>query len=167
MATHGSFTFEPDKKAERQLENILNGLSEVDKNAVVQSALKTGMQSIINQGKINLSLRNKKKTGNLSRSFSIRVYKKKQYTLGGFRRSAPKKGIKGANHSYLVDLGTKERSYINKNGKLHKTGAISRIMPNLGSFFWTDAVASEGPRAQAGLMDSVNKAITDIIDKNT
>lgn len=157
MATHGSFTFVPDKKSERKLENILNGLSEVDKSAVVQSALKTGMQSIINQGKINLSLRNKKKTGNLSRSFSIRVYKKKQYTLGGFKRSAPRKGIKGGNHSYLVDRGTGLRW---TNGNAFRGSAW-------GSMFWTDAVNTEGPRAQAGLMDSVNKAITDIIDKNT
>lgn len=164
---HGSFTFEPDKKAERKIENVLKGMSTIDKNAVVQSALVSGMQMIVNAGKQNLAARNKKRTGNLSKSFTIKTNKKKMYTLGGFRRSAPKKGIKGANHSYLVDLGTKERSYINKNGRLHRTGAISRIMPNLGSFFWTDAVASEGPKAQAGLVDSVYKALTDIMDKNS
>ena len=164
---HGSFTFEPDKKAERKIENVLKGMSTIDKNAVVQSALVSGMQMIVNAGKQNLAARNKRKTGNLAKSFTVKTYKKKMYTLGGFKRSAPKKGLKGGNHSYLVDKGTGERSYINKNGRLHKTGAISKIMPNLGSYFWTDAVASEGPKAQAGLVDSVYKAITDIMDKNT
>ena len=109
---HGNFTFELDKKDEKRLDNILDGLEKVDRDAVVQSALVSGMQMIVNAGKQNLAARNKKRTGNLSKSFTIKTNKKKMYTLGGFRRSAPKKGIKGANHSYLVDLGTKERSYI-------------------------------------------------------
>lgn len=154
---HGSFTFEMDKKDQRKLDRILSGLEEVDKNEAVQTALKSGMQMIVNQGKANLSLRNKKKTGNLSRSFSIRVYKKKQYTLGGFRRSAPRKGIVGGNHSYLVDRGTGLR--------WTKSGAFRGAA--LGSMFWTDAVESQGPVAQAGLLDSINKAVTDIIDRNT
>ena len=164
---HGNFTFELDKKDEKRLDNILDGLEKVDRDAVVQSALVSGMQMIVNAGKQNLAARNKRKTGNLAKSFTVKTYKKKMYTLGGFKRSAPKKGLKGGNHSYLVDMGTEKRKYINKNGKIHKTGAVSKIMPNLGSFFWTDAVYTEGPKAQAGLMNSVYNAVADIIDKNT
>lgn len=153
----GSFTFQINKRDEQRLDRILGGLEEVDRNAAVQTALKSGMQLIVNQGKSNLAFRNKVRTGNLKRSFTIKTYKKKMYTLGGFKRSAPKKGIKGGNHSYLVDKGTGLR-WTNRNAF---KGSAN------GSFFWTDAVNSQGPVAQAGLMDAVDRAVTDIINRNT
>ena len=152
----GSFTFVMNAKDLQKLNAALSGLEEVDKANVIQSALKSGMEKIVNQGKSNLSSRNKVKTGNLKRSFSISVNKRKSYTLGGFKRSAPKKGIKGANHSYLVDKGT---------GLRWTKGHAFRGSAN-GTLFWTDAVNTVGPQAQNGLMDAIYKAMDDIIGKN-
>ena len=150
------FTFVVNKKDQQKLEAILDGLEKVDRDAAIQAALKSGMELIVNQGKSNLAVRNKKKTGNLSRSFTIKVNKKRAYTLGGFKRSAPKKGIKGANHSYLVDRGTGLR-WTRRNA-FRGSGT--------GSMFWTDAVESQGPNAQKKLMDTIGQEIDKIINKN-
>lgn len=153
----GDFTFVVNKADERKIQAVLNGLEGVDRAAVVQSALKSGMQTIVAQGKSNLAMRNKKKTGNLSRSFSIKVNKKKAYTLGGFKRSTRFKRIQGGNHSFLVDRGTGLRW--TKNNAFR--GSAN------GSLFWTDAVESEGPKAQNRLVDAIYTEVANIIDKKS
>lgn len=153
---NSNFTFVMNKKDYEKMQAILEGLESTDRWTIVQSALKNCMQLIVNQGKSNLSLRNKVKTGNLKRSFAITVNRKRAYTLGGFRRSAPRKGIKGANHSYLVDRGT----------GLRWTDSHAFRGAATGSMFWTDAVNAQGPVAQSKLMESIEKQINIIIDRN-
>ena len=152
---NSDFTFVIDEGDYAKLQRILYGMSEVDQQAVVQTALRMGMQRIVLAGKSNLSMKNKKKTGNLSKSFSIRANKKKAYTLGGFRRPA------GA-HAHLIDRGTDNRW--TKKG--YYRGSVSKGSPNIGSSFWTTAVMTEGPKAQAGLMDAIYDALDKIIRRN-
>jgi len=152
-----------DEKDYQKLTSLLNGMSKIDQDKAIQYALNQGMQVIVAAGKTNLSTRNKVVTGNLKRSFALRVNKKKAYALGGFKRSAPKKGIEGGNHAHLVDRGTNKRW--TKTGAYR--GSVSKGNPNTGSGFWTDAVNSQGPAALNKLMDAVYDALEEIIKRNS
>lgn len=126
----------------------LDSAGDIDTSPAVQRGLREGVNLIKNAGKSNLSQRNKVRTGNLKRSFTIKVTRRKKigrnYALAGFKKSAPNKGIKGANHSYLVDKGHRKR-----NGK----GWVQ------GSFFHTDAVQTEGPRALNNLVSVIQSEL--------
>ena len=137
-------------------------MSKVDQSKAIQYALNQGMRVIVNAGKMNLSSRNNVVSGNLKKSFSLRVNKKKSYALGGFRRSAPRKGIEGGNHAHLVDRGTVKR-YTKKG---YYRGSVSRGRPQTGTMFWTDAVNSQGPAALNKLMDAVYDALYEIMRRN-
>ena len=113
------------------------------------------MQDIIDAGKANLASRNKEKTGNLKKSFGIRVNKSKAYALGGHRRPA------GA-HSYLIDRGTKKRY----TAKGYYRGSISRNSPQHGTLYWTDAVNSNGEKALNSLMNAIYQALDEIRRRN-
>lgn len=154
----GDLSFELDEKDYQSMMAILKGMDDVDKAKAIQYALKEGMQIIVSEGKHNLSSRNGVKTGNLKKSFAIKVNKKKAYSLGGFRRSSRKENIAGGNHSYLVDRGTDERW--TKKGAYR--GSVSRGNPKHGSMYWTDAVNSQGEHALNRLMDAIWEALEDI-----
>lgn len=143
--------------------NWLSQMDKVDQTATVTNALKDGMRIIQAQGKSNLASRNNVVSGNLKKSFALSVNKKKAYAISGFRRSAPKKGVKGGNAAHLVDLGTARRWRIS-DGRY--TGSVSRGNPNTGSGFWTDAVESQGPHAVNKLMEAVYKSLEEITRRN-
>lgn len=123
-------------------------MSEVDQSATIQTALKSGAKIIESAGRTNLAARNKSKTGNLKKSFSVKVNKKKAYALSGFRRP------QGA-HAHLVDRGTTKR-YTKKG---YYRGAVK------GSMFWTSAVESAGPRALNAVMDAIYDALNNLSRK--
>lgn len=151
----GDLTLELDKVSYQKFMNIISSMEKVEQTQVVRSALQTAIQTIINTGKQNLNTRNGVKTGNLKKSFTRKVVAKKAVAYGGFRRSAPGKRVKGANHSYLVDRGTTNR-WTNKGAF---RGSVSKGRPNSGSMFWTDAVQSQGPVAMNRLMDAIYRAL--------
>lgn len=134
---------------------LLHALDKVDQHKIIQTALRTGMQEILDAGKANLASRNKTKTGNLKKSFGIRVNKKKGYALGGHKRPA------GA-HSYLIDRGTKKRW--TKDGAYR--GSISKGNPQHGTMYWTDAVKSNGTKAMNTLMNAIYQSLNDITRRN-
>lgn len=144
-----------NKEEAAAVEKWLSEMSEVDRAEATASALKAGMQTIQQEGKSNLAQRNKVRKGNLKKSFSIRVYKKKGYSLGGFRRPA------GA-AAHLVDRGTVERW--TKKGRY--TGSVSKGRPKTGSRFYTDAVESQGPNAVRRLIDAVFNELERITQRN-
>lgn len=152
----GDMTIELDKKSYNKFMNIVNQLDKADKGKAVRNALREGIQVIITQGKTNLAQRNKVKTGNLKKSFAKRVSSKKSSAYAGFKRSAPGKGVQGANHSYLVDKGTKKR---------WTTHGFYRGSAK-GSMFWTDAVESQGPAAMNKLMDAIYRTLDEITKRN-
>lgn len=151
-------------KGELAAVNIwLSEMSKVEASSTTSKALREGVRVIQAAGKTNLSMRNGVKTGNLKKSFSIKVVRRKGYGLAGFKRSAPKKGIKGGNHAHLVDRGTDERW--TRKGAYR--GSVSKGHPNTGSMFWTDAVESQGPRATEKLIEAVYKSLQEITQRNS
>ncbi len=154
----GELTIVLDEKDLQKMNALLSEYDKVDQSAIIQHALKQGMQVIVDEGKSNLATRNKKKTGNLSRSFRLTANKKKAYSLGGFKRG--KEG--GGYAAHLVDRGTDDRW--TRKGAYR--GSVSKGNPNHGSMFWTDAVTDKGQEGLNRLMDAIYKAIEQINNKN-
>lgn len=154
MAT-GDLTFELNKADYERIQKWLSQLSEADQKSTIQNALRSGAKLLTTAGKANLQARNKTKTGNLKKSFGLKVVKKRAYALAGFKRPA------GA-HSHLIDRGTDKR--YTKNG--YYRGSVSRGNPNKGTMFWTDAVETEGPSALNRIMDAIYKSLDEITRRN-
>lgn len=153
---NGDLTIELDKASFQKFINIVNQMEKVDQGKAVRGALRQGIEVILNAGKSNLQQRNKVKTGNLKKSFTKKVSPKKSAAYAGFKRSAPGKRVHGANHSYLVDRGTKKRW----TGNGYYRGSAN------GSMFWTDAVQSQGPAAMNKLMDAIYNSLNEISNRN-
>lgn len=136
-----------NKEEYERLIKTLDEAGDLDTSPAVQKGLREGANAIKNAGKANLASRNKVKTGNLKRSMTIKVTRRKKvgsnYALSGFKRSSGKNAVHGGNHAYLVDRGTVER-YTKKG---YYRGSVSKGRPKTGSMFFTDAVDREGPRA--------------------
>lgn len=154
MAT-GDLTFELNKADYERMQKMLSELSAADQKSVIQSALRTGARQLTAAGKVNLAARNKASTGNLKKSFGVRVVKKRAYALAGFRRPA------GA-HAHLIDRGTDKRYTM----KGYHRGSVSKGNPNKGSMFWTDAVNAQGPSALNKVMDAIYKSLDEIARRN-
>ncbi|MDL2230548.1 hypothetical protein LJB87_02000 [Alistipes sp. OttesenSCG-928-L06] len=90
-------------------------------------------------------------TGNLLKSFTVRVKKRKPGVLVGFRQ----KGQKGG-HAHLVDRGTENRFYKTKTGENKSTGRV------IGNFFWTDTASEDYPQAIDRLYEGIEKAVNRI-----
>lgn len=144
-------TIELSKRDVILVNKWLANMEKVDQKNTIQTALREGAKLIMDAGKSNLAMRNKTKTGNLKRSFRIKVVKKKAYALSGFKRP-------GGNHSYLIDRGTDKR--YTKKGWYR--GSISKSSPNKGSLYWTDAVEANGGRALDKLMSAIYTALSQI-----
>lgn len=153
---NGDLTIELDKKDYERMQKMLSQLSEVDKKATIQRALSAGAKLMQAAGKSNLEQKNKVKTGNLKKSFGLRVMKKKAYALAGFKRP-------GGAHAHLIDGGTVQR--YTKRG-LYR-GSISKGKPKSGSLFWTEAVQSQGQAALNKIMDAIYQSLEDIARRNT
>ena len=152
----GALTIELSKSDVAAVNRWLSELDKVDQSNTVQYALKQGALVIQNAGKANLAVRNKTHTGNLKKSFSIKVVKKKAYALSGFKRPA------GA-HAHLIDRGTDKR--YTKKGAYR--GSVSKGNPNSGSLFWTQAVTANGGRALNTLMNAIYDALEEINRRNS
>ena len=147
-----------------RLVKTLDAAGDLDTRPAIQRSLRDGANSMKTAGKANLSSRNNSVTGNLKRSFTIKVTKRKKigsnYALSGFKRSTRYNKIGGGNHSYLVDSGTRKRwtnkAYTDKLGRTYPSGmyrgSVSKGRPQIGTRFWRDAVQSEGPRALNNLV---------------
>lgn len=133
------------------IENMLSGLSLIDKNKLIKAGLRAGANILKNAGKARLKERMAKPggvTGNLLKSFSVRVKKNSPGALVGFTL------INGTNkgaHAWLVDLGTEARE--------KSDGASTGIMPALK--YWTDTRDVDVDRA----MQKVETAIGDYVVK--
>lgn len=147
----GNLTIELSKRDVLAVNKWLDNMDKVDQKNTIQTALRQGAQMLVDAGKANLASRNKEKTGNLKRSFRIKVVKKKAYALSGFKRPA-------GNHSYLIDRGTNKR-YTSKGWY---RGSVSKGSPNRGSLYWTDAVQTNGGKALDRLMSAIYTALNQI-----
>lgn len=140
------------------LDQLTSGLSEIDRDTAIKSGLSKGGEVIKQGGMQRLKSRMRAgaggKTGNLLRSFMVRVKRRKPGVLIGF-----KKGMKAGNHSHLVDLGTiermRKRKSRKKGGKGGRTGAAT---PN---YFWSDTNDQDMQKAmlevQTGIVGFVER----------
>ena len=154
----GNFTITLNERDYQALQKKFTQAAKIDKHHTIKSALDEGISYIKDAGKSNLAARNKVVSGNLKRSLSKRV--KKSAAYAGFKRSTKNNKIGGGNHAHLIDRGTDKR-YTRKGAY---RGSISKGNPNVGSSFWTDAVITEGPRAENTLMNGVYETISKIMD---
>lgn len=150
-----SFTFSEREFA--MLQKILGDISDVDKRQAIINTLRIATKNIVAGGKRNLASRNKKKTGNLSKSFKTSSSKKKVVAYAGFSRSGANKG----NHAHLVDRGTVKRW--TKKGRY--TGSVSKNQPRKGTNFWTDSVMAQGPKAMENLKDTIYNELAKITSR--
>jgi hypothetical protein len=128
---------------------LLDGLSNIEREAVIAKGIQEGLKVIVQEGKSNLASSAKVRKGNLSGSFKVITNKKDLKGYAGFSRP------KGA-AAHLIDRGTKVR--YTKNGA--RRGAVK---PTL---FWTKAVEGKSGKAQEELMDSIQKSINNIMKRN-
>jgi hypothetical protein len=139
-----------DKNDYIKVMNTLNGLSNFQREAIINKAISEGLDVIVREGKANLaSSGTKVRTGNLSGSFKKLTKKSQLKGYAGFSR--PK-----GSAAHLIDRGTKVRTT--------RTGANrGRVIGNL---FWTKAVEDNKQKAQDALMESIRKTIDKIITRN-
>lgn len=132
--------------------SLVDELKQVDKNKAIKSGLKRGAAVFVRVGKSELRRRNNEYTGNLIRSFTTRLAKKKLSAYSGFNRSAKLKSDKGlGNHAHLVDRGTTDRDT--------EKGAYRGKMP--ASYFWTEAQNRGGAEA----MKKVEEGVIQMVEK--
>lgn len=116
----------------KALDNLIAGLSDMDRDKSIKKGLADGGR-VLKKGGIN-RLRSRMRssssgvTGNLLKSFIIRVKRRKPGVMVGFSRLG--------SHAHLVDLGTTERFRKRKSrrsgGKGGRTGSV------MANYFWSD-----------------------------
>lgn len=155
----GQFKFSLNEAEYRAVLKKIEELSEIEKKPVIRKAYKAGGQILITAGKSSFLAKNRKKTGNLYRSFTSKLKKKNSGILVGFRR-----GVGLGNHSHLIDRGTTDR-YTKKGyyrGRIEGTENGKRG----ATFFWTDVVESRGQEAMDRIMDAIYDAVDEIKNRN-
>lgn len=167
----GQFKFTLNEEEYQAVIRKIEQLADVEKKPVLRKAYKEGGQILITAGKSSFLSKNKKKTGNLYRSFTTKMKKKNSGILVGFRR-----GIGLGNHAHLIDKGTTHRwtlkPYTDKLGRRFPAGMYrGRINePTNGktgkTFFWSDVVAAKGQDAMNRIMDAVYDAVEEIKNRN-
>lgn len=132
--------------------SLVDELKQVDKNKAIKSGLKRGAAVFVRVGKSELRRRNNQHTGNLIRSFTTRLAKRKLSAYSGFNRRTKLKSDKGlGNHAHLVDRGTTDR--------YTKKGYYRGKMP--ASYFWTEAKN----RGEAEAMKKVEEGVIQMVEK--
>lgn len=163
----GELTIALDEKDLVRMRNILQNLTEIEKQAVIHKGLQEGVKVFVKQGKSNLkrtlstnphnvAMARKmaaKRGGGLSRSFTTSTKRKAVSGYAGFRRST------GGGIAHLVDSGTVQRW----TSSGFYRGSVSKGNPNTGSRFWRSAVETKGTAAMNELFDSIQKSVNQII----
>lgn len=129
---------------------LLGELDDFEADRAVKQGLRTGASVFVARGRGNLRQRlisPSGHTGNLQRSFAVRVKRRKPGVLAGFTQS-------GA-HAHLVDRGTTARPH-------PLTGTSGRMPAN---YFWTDAESSERGRAVQAVRDGIARAVQRINER--
>lgn len=137
----------------------LGELSEVEKRPVIKASMKQAGSVLINAGKSSFLSRNKKKSGNLYKSFTSKFKKKNTGILIGFRR-----GKDLGNHAHLIDRGTKDR--YTKTGEYRGKIAGTERGKTGATYFWSDVVQAKGNEAMERIMEAVFDAVEQIKNRN-
>lgn len=159
-----------------RLQRAFEQLSQIEKDVLIKKGFKQGSDLLLIAGKASLNEKNKKKSGNLYRSFTNSFKKKKTGVLVGFKRGKGK-----GNHAHLIDRGTTHRftqkAYVDKlgrrypaelyRGKIDSAGVGSRGRQKTGkTYFWTSVVQSKGNEAMNKITNAIFRAIDAIKNRN-
>lgn len=132
---------------------LVRNLEGFEQNKAIKSGLRSAMNVFKRKGQMNLRdrmLYHGRHTYALENSFLNHIKRNKLGGLTGFRRSTKWVQYEYAgNHAHLVDLGTKPR--------YTKLGYYRGVMP--ANHFWTDAFASEKPKAVNLMMDAIKRNV--------
>lgn len=136
---------------EEDIDYLVQNLEGFERLRAIRSGLKAAANVYQKKGKSNLRARLKGTgKGNLIKSFSTKLKRKKPGALTGFRISNQYIQYEHAgNHAHLVDRGTKKRTT--------KDGYNRGIMP--ANDFWTEAYITEQPKARQAVYDGIRKAV--------
>ena len=133
------------------LETVKDAIQElgdsVTQHKTVDAALKIGARYLMNKGRLKLRQRMKSRkgvSGNLLRSFSYRIKKRKFGALVGFKEKG--------RHAHLVSQGTRKR-YTRKG---QYRGFVT------GNRFWEDTRQKETPRAMVLILNQIKASIMNI-----
>lgn len=155
----GELTITLSDQDYERVKSIMQGLTELQKSAVIQKGLQEGTRVLVVQGKQNLMtslskdpVNVKARKGNLERSFTTRTKKNRLSGYAGFKRP-------GGASAHLVDKGTDNRW--TKSGAYR--GSVSKKSPYTGSRFWTRAVETQSQNALNTLVESIEKSIDKIV----
>lgn len=137
--------------------SAVNQLKDIDKDKAVRKGLGDAGRILATGGKRRLRSRMISGptgvTGNLLRSFQVRVKKNKPGVLIGFKR-----GVNGGNHVHLVDRGTNERYWKTRGRKY-----VGQVKANR---FWSDTETQDYPHAIDKLYEGVERAVNRIQNRN-
>lgn len=123
----------------------LGQLPQILHSAPVRKGLRAGARLLVEVGRSRLRSRNRGyQTGQLARSMSAKVKRRKSGALAGFVR-----GKGGGNHAHLVDRGTKPR--------YTKRGHYRGVMP--ANYFWTSTKQSQSKRAAEAVIAGLREAV--------
>ena len=117
----------------------------------MDAALKKGAQYLMNKGRLKLRQRMKSRkgvSGNLLRSFSYRIKKRKFGALIGFKEKG--------RHAHLVSQGTRKR-YTRKG---QYRGFVT------GNHFWEDTRQKETPKAMVLILNQIKASINNIKNRH-
>lgn len=136
-----------------EVEYLVRNLQDFEKDKALKGGLQSAGKVFMTGGKSRLR-RNMKSgsrgvTGNLLRSFQVKVKRNKPGVLIGF-----KQGKEGGSHAHLVDKGTDRRYW-----KTRKRKYVGRVIAN---HFWSDTEAQDYPKAMDNLYIGIEKAVNRI-----
>lgn len=137
---------------------LVRELQNIDKDKAIKSGLRAGGMVLKKGGMNRLRERMSKPsgiTGNLLRSFTVRTKRNSLGVLIGFSQEEGRDGW----YSHIVDLGSASRSYTNKNGVTHYTGAAKAMK------FWTDTKNEDMPQAQGMIIKGIERYVERVNNK--
>lgn len=144
---------------EDRINAMLQELNDIDTNKSIKAGLRKGLNILRQGGLKRLKSRMKSPsgvTGNLVKSFNVRVKKNKLGGLAGFGMVSDTDGNHIiARHAHLVDLGTAERE--------RQNGGSTGKMPSLN--FWTDTRNDDMDNAVGEVLKGTEQAILKIMSK--
>ena len=133
-----------------RINRLVADLQEIDQNKAIKAGLRKGAMVFIRLGRSTLRSRNNKHTGNLMKSFRVRVKKRSLGSLAGFSMNYSRMAEEGyGSHSWLVDRGTVKRETKKKQNR--------GIMP--ASYFWTDTKNQAGSGAIREIENGIITAV--------
>ena len=144
---------------EDRINAMLQELNDIDTNKSIKAGLRKGLNILRKGGLKRLKSRMKSPsgvTGNLVKSFNVRIKKNKLGGLAGFGMVSDTDGNHIiARHAHLVDLGTAERE--------RQNGGSTGKMPALN--FWTDTRNDDMDNAVGEVLKGTEQAILKIMSK--